>query len=127
MTPKTSCTENTKNSTQREYIVKMSYNIVCIMQCQIKSSITQDNTSNTPYSKQKQKSQHPQTNRCPNCWRPNKPSKSPKYLNTSRYSNNHCGTCKICSCIHIHTYSKHMMSSHYTPQKSNTHDSINHP
>lgn len=124
--PEIESSKNSKNSSHALNIVEVPYNIVCIVQCYINSSICQNNSSKTSNSKQYQKSQSKQHRSC----KPKRSSvqspKPTKNFNSSRHSNNHCCTCKVPTCINIQTYGIHVMRPHLESLYSNCTHSVHH-
>ena len=111
--------KNSKNSSHTQYIVKMPYNIVSIVQCYINTSICQYNSSKTSNGKQHQESQSKQHWSCKPKRSPIQSPKPTKNFNSSRYCNNHCSTGKVPTCINVQSYSVHVMRPHQEPLHSN--------
>lgn len=89
------------------FFVQKIYN--SIVQSNIYSCICQNNSSKSTNCKQYQKSQS-KLHRSSKPQRSSiKSSKPAKNFNSSRYCNNHCSTCEICSSIYIQTYCIHVM------------------
>lgn len=47
--------------------------------------------------------------------------KSAEYFNSCWDGNDYCCRCKICSCVYIYAYSKHVVSSYDEAEKANSH------
>jgi len=118
--------KNSKDSTHAKHVVKMPNNIVGIVQSYIDSSICQYNSCKTSNSEQYQESQSKQH------WssEPKRPSvhcpKPTKNFNSSRYSNNHCCTCKIPTSIYIQTNRIHVVRPNLKTLDSNSPHRVNH-
>jgi hypothetical protein len=89
------------------FLIPKIYNF--IVQSNVYSCICQNNSSKSTNCKQYQKSQS-KLHRSSKPQRSSiKSSKPAKNFNSSRYCNNHCSTCEICSGIYIQTNGIHVM------------------
>ena len=97
-----------------------------IMLCNINPSICKNNSSLSTNSEQYQESQSKQHRCCQPQASTIQCSKPTENFNTSRHSNNHCCTCKVCTGINVKSYGIHVMCPHQETKNCNCTHSIHH-
>lgn len=124
--PEIECSKNSKHSPHTLYIVEVCYYVVSIVQSNVHTRICLYNSSKSTNCKLYQESQSKQHRSCQPQGSSVESPKPAKNFNSSRNSNNHCCTSKICTGIYIESNRVHVMSPYLEPQHRNSSHSINH-
>ncbi len=124
--PKIKSCKNSKYSSHTQYIMEMSYNIVSIVQCYIHSPICQYNSGKSSNSKLNLESQSKQHRGRQPQGSPIQSSKPRENFDSSRHSNNHRCTCKICTSIYVQTNCIHVVCPNLESKNGDRSHGIHH-
>lgn len=124
--PKIKCSENPSDCSHRQNVVKVRNNIISIVQSNIDTSVCLHNSCEPTNCKLNYKAQCKKHWSCELLRTTIESSQPTKNFNPCWDCNNHSSTGKICSCIYIETYGKHVMSPDLKSENCNSSHSIDH-